>query len=103
MEWSNHRLYESRAGRRHAPTLPPSPDTSPITVHPPHRGHAVQDRLRKVEENRRKLESLGLVNVNLMKKSAPQQRVCAPHGPRPRPRPRPARVSLSKPPMMARH
>ena len=70
---------------------------------PPHRGHTLQDRLRKVEENRRKLESLGLVNVNLMKKSAPQQRVCAPHGPRPRPRPRPARVSLSKPPMMARH
>ena len=81
--------------------MPPSPDTSPITVHPPHRGHTLQDRLRKVEENRRKLESLGLVNVNLMKKSAPQQRVCAPHGPRPRPRP--ARVSLSKPPMMARH
>ena len=94
----------TKGGRgAHAPTVPPSPDTSPITVHPPHRGHTLQDRLRKVEENRRKLESLGLVNVNLMKKSAPQQRVCAPHGPRPRPRPRPARVSPSKPPMMARH
>ena len=95
MVWRT-RLYESRAGRRHAPTVPPSPDTSPITGLPPNCGHAVQDRLRKVEENRRKLESLGLVNVNLMKKNAPQQRVCAPHSPRPRPRPRPARVSLSR-------
>ena len=64
MVWRT-RLYESRAGRHHAPTLPPSPDTSPIIAHPPHRGHAVQDRLRKVEENRRKLESLGLGGTNV--------------------------------------
>jgi hypothetical protein len=71
--WRTCRLYESRAGRRHAPTVPPSPDTSPITGPPPNCGHAVQDRLRKVEENRRKLESLGLVNVKTRRSSA-----CAP-------------------------
>lgn len=64
-----------------------------------HRTHctaAMQDRLRNVERNRRLLESLGLLDVNLTKKSASQHRVCARHSPRPRPRPRPARVSLSK-------
>lgn len=98
-----NQAIRKQVGAPPRPMVPPSPDTSPITGHPPHCGPAVQDRLRKVEENRRKLESLGLVNVNLMKKNAPQHRVCAPHSPRPRPRPRPARVSLSEAPVRARH
>ena len=71
-----------------------------------HRTHctaAMQDRLRNVERNRRLLESLGLLDVNLTKKSASQHRVCARHSPRPRPRPRPARVPLSKVSHAARH
>ena len=62
-----------------------------------HRTHctaAMQDRLRNVERNRRLLESLGLLDVNLTKKSASQHRVCAWHSLHPRPRP--ARVPLSK-------
>ena len=63
---------------------------------------ATQDRLRNVERNRRLLESLGLLDVNLTKKSASQNRVCAPHSTAlalalaPALTPRPARVPLSE-------